>query len=57
VVALLPPAANLLGCDLQIGTQETLEQWILTFPMLGLFNTVPHVVVTPNHKIIPIDTS
>lgn len=28
----------------------TLNQWLLTFLMLS--NTVPHVVVIPNHKII-----
>jgi hypothetical protein len=29
-----------------------LEQWFLTFLMLWPFNTIPHDVVTPNHKII-----
>jgi hypothetical protein len=29
-----------------------IEQWFLAFPMLQPFNTVPHVVGTPNHKII-----
>jgi hypothetical protein len=30
---------------------------IPAFQMLALFNTIPHVVVTPNHKIIFIATS
>jgi hypothetical protein len=34
-----------------------LVQWFSTFLMLWPFNTVPHVVVTPNHKIIFIATS
>lgn len=29
-----------------------LDQWVSTFLMLTPFNTLPHVVVTPNHKII-----
>ena len=33
-------------------TQNYLEQWFSTFLMLQPFNTVPHVVVTPNHTII-----
>jgi hypothetical protein len=33
-----------------------LEQWFSTFLMQQPFNT-PHVVVTPNHKIIFIATS
>ena len=28
------------------------EQWFSTFLMLQPFNMVPHVVVTPTHKII-----
>jgi hypothetical protein len=28
------------------------KQWFSTFLMLGPFNTAPHVVVNPNHKII-----
>ena len=28
------------------------NQWLSTFLMLRPFNTVPHVVVTSNHKII-----
>jgi hypothetical protein len=28
-----------------------LEQWVLTFQMLWPFNTVPHVMVTPKHKV------
>ena len=28
------------------------EQWFSTFLILRPFNTVPHLVVTPNHKII-----
>ena len=31
---------------------HVLEQWSPTFPMLWPFNTIPHVVVTPNNKII-----
>ena len=30
----------------------SLAEWFLTFLMLWSFNTVPHAVVTPNHKII-----
>ena len=37
--------------------KESLEQWFSTFLMLWPFNTVPHVVVTPNHKIIFVATS
>jgi hypothetical protein len=43
--------------DLQAGHAQyhkcgkPLEQWFPTFLMLQLFNTVPHVVLTPNHKI------
>ena len=29
-----------------------LQQWLSTFPMLQPFNTVPCVVLTPNHKSI-----
>jgi hypothetical protein len=28
------------------------EQWFSTFLMLQPFNRIPHVVVTPNHKIV-----
>jgi hypothetical protein len=35
-------------------TEKPPEQWFLAFPMLRLFNTVPQVVVTPNHKIISL---
>jgi hypothetical protein len=31
---------------------DSLEHWFSTFLMLWPFNTVPHVVVAPNHKII-----
>jgi hypothetical protein len=31
---------------------EGLNQWFSAFLMLQPFNTVPHVVVTPNQKII-----
>jgi hypothetical protein len=34
-----------------------LKQWFSTFPMLQLFNTIPHVMVTASHKIIFIVTS
>jgi hypothetical protein len=33
-------------------TAHPLGQWFSAFPMLRPFNTVPHVVVTPNHKMI-----
>jgi hypothetical protein len=36
---------------------SVLEQWFSTFLMLLPFNTVPHVVLIPNHKIIFIATS
>ena len=32
-------------------------QWFTAFLMLWPFNSVPHVVVTPNHKIIFVTTS
>ena len=32
--------------------RNTRLQWFSTFLILWPFNTVPHVVVTPNHKII-----
>jgi hypothetical protein len=28
----------------------SLHEWFSTFLMMGPFNTVPHVAVTPNHK-------
>jgi hypothetical protein len=31
-----------------------LSHWLSTFLMLQPFNTVPHVVVTPNHIIISL---
>ena len=31
-------------------------QWFSTFLMLGSFNTVPHVVMTLNHKIVFVAT-
>ena len=31
-----------------------LNQWFSTFLLLQLFNTVPHVVVTLNHKIVSL---
>lgn len=31
-----------------------LDQWFIIFLMLQLFNTVLYVVVTPNHKMIPL---
>ena len=33
------------------------NRWFSTFRMLRPFNTVPHVVVTPNHKINFLATS
>ena len=35
-------------------TQVQLVQWFSTFLMLRPFNAAPHVVVTPNHKIIAL---
>ena len=32
--------------------QFHLDQWFSTFLMLRPFNTVPHLVVTPNYKVI-----
>lgn len=32
----------------------SLQQWSSTFLRLGLFNIVPHVVVTPSHKIMSL---
>ncbi|KAL8174881.1 UNVERIFIED_CONTAM: hypothetical protein K2H54_004607 [Gekko kuhli] len=41
------------GVELEaLGRAEPLRQWFSTFLMPRPFNTVPHVVVTPNHKII-----
>ena len=37
-------------------SQVTLGQWFSTSPMLYHFNTVPHRVMTPSHKIISIAT-
>jgi hypothetical protein len=34
----------------------TLEQWFSAFPVLQPFTTVPHVVVTPSHKMIFLAT-
>lgn len=34
-----------------------LEQWVFTFPILQLFNTVAYVMATHNHKTIFMDTS
>ena len=36
---------------------KALEQQLPTFLMLQPFNTAPHVVVTPNHKITFVATS
>lgn len=35
-----------------------LDQWFSTFLLLGPFNTPlqPHVVLTPNHKIVSVVT-
>ena len=30
----------------------SLDQWLSTFLMLWPFDTVPHVVLTPNHKVV-----
>lgn len=35
-----------------LSTWMTLDQWVSAFLMLRPFNTAPHVVVTPKHKII-----
>ena len=46
--------------DLQAGHAQyhkcgkPLEQWFPTFLMLQLFNTVPHVVLTPTIKIFSL---
>jgi hypothetical protein len=37
--------------------EQTVRALILNFPMLQHFNTVPHVVVKPNPKIIFVATS
>lgn len=34
--------------------QKALERWFSTFLILCPFNTVPHGVVTPNHKIFAL---
>ena len=34
--------------------QNTLDLWVSTFLILQLLNTVSHVVVNPNHKIISL---
>jgi hypothetical protein len=38
-------------------TYHPLQQWLSAFLMLEPFNTVPHALVTPNHKIIFVTTS
>ena len=38
----------------QLSHSDPLEQWFSTFLMLRPFNTVPHVVVTPNHEVISL---
>jgi hypothetical protein len=35
-----------------VNWQKVLDQWFSTFLTLTPFNAVPHVVVTPNHKVI-----
>ena len=42
---------------LVVREELTLELWFSTFLTLRPFNIAPHVVVTPNHKIIVIATS
>jgi hypothetical protein len=44
----------LISRQVYIQNNCILEQWLSTFLMLGPFNTVPHVVVTPKHKMISI---
>jgi exopolysaccharide biosynthesis protein len=31
---------------------DSLDQWLSTFLMFLLFKTVPHIVLTSNHKIV-----
>lgn len=35
-------------------TEKSLELWFSAFLMLWPFNTVPQVVLTPNHKVISL---
>jgi hypothetical protein len=39
------------------GQKDGLDQWFSPFLMLQPFDTVPHVVATPNHKSIFVATS
>jgi hypothetical protein len=46
------------GCRSErLGKFPILELWFSAFPMLQPFNTVPHVGLTPSHKIIFVATS
>ena len=48
-----PPAGKAKpGLTYKSNLPDTLVQWLSTFLRLQSFNTVPHVVVTPKHKII-----
>ena len=38
----------------KLGKLQFLTQWFSTFLVLQPFNTVSHVVVTPNHNIISL---
>ena len=46
-----------LTVSLLEGSLLGLQQWFSTFLMMRPFNTVPHVVATPNHQIIFLATS
>ena len=43
-------------CKIGLRLGYGIAQGFSAFLMLGLFNTVPHVVVTPNHKVIFVAT-
>ena len=52
---LYPYSSASVASACQVGSVlNTVEQWFSTFLMLRPFNTVPHVVVTSNHKIISL---
>jgi hypothetical protein len=44
--------ANVLSLMTSVTKSVCLKQWFSTFLMLQVFNADPHVVVTPNLKII-----
>ena len=51
------PESLLHYSSLKGAQREILIQWFSNFRMLTPFNTVPHIVVTSNYKIIFIATS